>query len=100
MLSEVIKVVNDEEYEIINEDGKRQYYQNGTAITKSSGFISVFNLYLGNRLQHYERTYKKLQDLLSKIGGFGKTTFLIISTINVIFCKFITVLDTEDFLLS
>ena len=69
-------------------------------MTKSSGFISSFAFYLGNRMQHYERTYIKLQDLLSKIGGFGKTTFIICTTLNILICKFITILDTEDFLLS
>lgn len=53
-----------------------------------------------NRLQHYERSYQKLQDILSKIGGFGKTTFLIASTINLIVYKYIVILDIEDFLLS
>ena len=51
-------------------------------------------------MQHYERTYIKLQDLLSKIGGLGKTTFLICSTLNILICKFISILDIEDFLLS
>ena len=100
MFNEIIKVMNDEEYILTDDEGNRIYDENGKEIKRSSGFVSTFHFYLGNRLQHYERTYQKLQDLLSKIGGFGKTTFLIASTINIIFFKFITVLDTEDFLLS
>ena len=100
MFSEIIKVINDEEYSLVDEEGKKLYDENGKEITRSSGFIVAFEIYLGNRLQHYERTYQKLQDLLSKIGGFGKTTFLIASTINIIFFKFVTILDTEDFVLS
>jgi hypothetical protein len=100
MFSEIIIVTNDEEYALFDGEGTKIYDENGKEIRRSSGFIATFNIYLGNRLQHYERTYQKLQDLLSKIGGFGKTTFLIASTINIIFFKFITVLDTEDFLLS
>ena len=100
MFDEIIKVLNDEEYSLVDDEGKKIYDENGKEITRSSGFVATFDFFMGNRLQHYERTYQKLQDLLSKIGGFGKTTFLIASTINIIFFKFITLLDTEDFVLS
>ena len=100
MFYETLKVMNDEEFSLVDEEGKKLYDENGKEITRSSGFIVAFEIYLGNRLQHYERTYQKLQDLLSKIGGFGKTTFLIASTINIIFFRFVTILDTEDFVLS
>ena len=100
MFDEIIKVLNDEEYTLLDDEGKKIYDENGKEIRISSGFVSTFNIFIGNRLQHYERTYIKLQDLLSKIGGFGKTTFLISSTINILFFRFITLLDTEDYLLS
>ena len=100
MFDEIIKVLNDEEYTLLDDEGKKIYDENGKEITISSGFVATFNIYIGNRLQHYERTYIKLQDLLSKIWGFGKTTFLISSTINILFFRFITLLDTEDYLLS
>jgi hypothetical protein len=100
MFDEIIKVLNDEEYSLVDDEGKKIYDENGKEITRSSGFVATFDFFMGNRLQHYERTYQKLQDLLSKIGGFGKTTFLIASTINIIFFRFVTILDTEDFVLS
>jgi hypothetical protein len=100
MFYETLKVMNDEEFSLVDEEGKKLYDENGKEITKSTGFIATFDIFLQNRLQHYERTYQKLQDLLSKIGGFGKTTFLIASTINIIFFRFVTILDTEDFVLS
>ena len=100
MVDSVLRVVNNEEIELIDDEGKKIYDDNKEIMTKSSGFISSFAFYLGNRMQHYERTYIKLQDLLSKIGGFGKTTFIICTTLNILICKFITILDTEDFLLS
>jgi len=100
MFDEILRVINDEEYSLQDEEGKNLYDENGKEIKRSSGFIATFGIYMGNRLQHYERTYQKLQDLLSKIGGFGKTTFLIASTINTIFFKYITLLDTEDIVLS
>ena len=100
MVDSVLRVVNNEVIELIDDEGKKMYDDNKEIMTKSSGFISSFAFYLGNRMQHYERTYIKLQDLLSKIGGFGKTTFIICTTLNILICKFITILDTEDFLLS
>jgi hypothetical protein len=100
MFYETLKVMNDEAFSLVDEEGKKLYDENGKEITKSTGFIATFDLFLQNRSQHYERTYQKLQDLLSKIGGFGKTTFLIASTINIIFFRFVTILDTEDFVLS
>ena len=100
MFDEILRTVNNEEYDLVDEERKKLYDENGKEIKRSSGFIAFFEIFMGNRLQHYERTYQKLQDLLSKIGGFGKTTFIIASTINIIFFKYITLLDTEDFVLS
>ena len=100
MVESITRLENNEEFELIDNEGKKMYDENEEIMTKSSGFISTFAFYLGNRMQHYERTYIKLQDLFSKIGGLGKTTFLICSTLNIMICKFITLLDTEDFLLS
>jgi len=100
MFDEMLNVNNDEEYDILDSNGTKVYDENGKEMTRHTGFVAAFQFYIQNRLQHYERTYQKLQDLLSKIGGFGKTTFLIASTINIIFFKFITLLDTEDFVLS
>ena len=96
----MLNVNNDEEYDLLDSNGTKLYDENGKEIKKHTGYVAAFQFYIQNRLQHYERTYQKLQDLLSKIGGFGKTTFLIASTINIIFFKFITLLDTEDFVLS
>lgn len=100
MFNDLVKVINNEEYELTDEEGNKIYDENGNVVKKSTDFVSHFSLYMGNRMQHYERTYIKLQDLLSKIGGFGKTTFIILSTVNLVICRFITVLDTERFLLS
>ena len=39
MFSEIIKVINDEEYSLVDEEGKKLYDENGKEITRSSGFI-------------------------------------------------------------
>ena len=63
MFDKLLKVVNNEEYELVDDDGKKMYDDDGKIKTISSGFVSVINFYMENRLQHYERTYIKLQDL-------------------------------------
>ena len=100
VFDENVRITNNRHYELYDDEGNKIYDENGNVKTESSDLVSTFTLYLGNRLQHYERSYQKLQDLLSKIGGFGKTTFIIISTLNMLVYKFIVVLGTEDFLLS
>ena len=92
VFDESLRTINDQTFEINDE--------NGNVIKKSFGFIGIFNFYMQNNLQHYERTYQKFQDLLSKIGGFGKSIFLVMSTLNLLVAKFIVVLDIQDFLLS
>ena len=63
----------DESYNVKDEEGNQLYDEDGKTLTTSSGLICSFYFYMNNSLQHYERTYKKLKDFISKIGGFGKT---------------------------
>ena len=63
MFDEALKVINDEKYSLVDENGEKIYDENGKEIKRDSGFIATFQLYLGNRLQHYERTYQKLKEL-------------------------------------
>jgi hypothetical protein len=100
LFSESTKQTNSEIIYEYDENGNPILDDDGNQIRKSSGFVCIYNFYMGNNLQHYERTYQKLQDVLSKIGGFGKTTFIFMTTLNLLVSKFIVVLDTEDFLIS
>ena len=67
------KISMDESYNVKDEEGIQLYDEDGKTLTTSSGLISTFYFYMNKRLQHYERTYQKLQDVISKIRGFGKT---------------------------
>ena len=100
VFSNIERITSDINFSVKDEKGNQIYDENGNPIVQSSGLVDSFYFYMQNRLQHYERTYQKLQDVLSKIGGLGKTIFLIMGTINLLFSKFIVILDTEDFLLS
>ena len=53
-----------------------------------------------NRLQIYGRNYKKLQDILSSIGGLSRTFFLLANIINSFFSGYFTLSDTEELLSS
>jgi hypothetical protein len=53
-----------------------------------------------NRLQYYERNYKKLQDILSNIGGFSRVVIFIAIAINKLVSYYIILLDTEELVLS
>ena len=90
----------DEEIEIKDKEGKQVYDENGEKKYKSIGIVSSYYFWMQNRLQYYERNYKKVQDILSEIGGLSRTVFIIATIINSIFSNYITLLDTEEFILS
>ena len=48
----------------------------------------------------YERTYQRIQDIFSYIGGVNSIINILAIMINRIYNKFITLCDTEKFLLS
>ena len=55
---------------------------------------------IGFWLQYYERHYQRVQDILSEIGGLSRTVFIVATIINSIISNYITLLDTEEFILS
>ena len=62
--------------------------------------FTIYCLWLGNRIDYYERTYKRLQDIVSNIGGFYQ--FIVFSAvfINRFYNNFIILFDTENLLNS
>ena len=59
-----------------------------------------FYFWMQNSLQYYERIYKRLQDVLSNIGGISSIVISIAEIINFIFKNYIILLDTEDLVLK
>ena len=90
----------DEEVELKDDDGHPVFDKNGEKIYRSTGIVISFYFWLQNRLQLYDRNYKRLQDILSNIGGLSRTFFLIANILNSFFCNYITLMDTEEFILS
>ena len=90
------KVIWDEQFEVKDEFGNPVNDEDGNKIYESTGIVSGFYFWMQNRLQYYERNYKRLQDVLSNIGGLSRTVFFISIFINLIIAKYITFLDTEE----
>jgi len=67
---------------------------------ESKEIYSVFVIWLKNKLYKNERTYKKLQDVISSVGGIYQSITIIAVYINTLYNKFIILSDTEVLLNS
>ena len=67
---------------------------------EKTNIYSIFVLWLKNNLYKNERSYKKLQDLFSSIGGIYQSITMVAAYINLIYNKFIVLSDTEILLNS
>ena len=65
-------------------------YPNG-----NSGIYTAYYFWLKNRVNYYERSYKRIQDVISSIGGIYQVTIVIASIINRLYNKYIVLCDTE-----
>ena len=63
--------------------------QEGTTI------FSIYNLWLKNRLQCYDRTYKKIQDVISDIGGISEVVIAVAAFFNCFFNKYTLMMNVE-----
>ena len=53
-----------------------------------------------NRMQYYERIYKRIQDILANIGGMANSLLLLASLINNIINSYVTLLDFENIMID
>ena len=60
----------------------------------------VYCLWLKNRINYYERSYKRIQDVVSDIGGIFHFLSFIAIYINRLYNNYIVLSDTEDLLSS
>lgn len=78
-------------------------YERNDVFTFDDATNKIYTIYcfwLGNRIDYYERTYKRLQDIISNIGGFYQ--FIVFSAvfINRFYNSFVILFDTENLLNS
>ena len=69
---------------------------------ESSGnnLYAGFTFYLQNIMNYYERRYKKIQDVISDIGGCYQVVSIVAIFLNKIYNNFIVLIDTEKLVSS
>ena len=65
---------------------------------KKGDIRMIYSLWMNNRMNYNERCYKKIQDILSEIGGVAQAIMTIALFINNFFNKYIILFDTEKLL--
>ena len=60
--------------------------------------LTVYCLWLKNRMNYYERTYKTLQEVFSSIGGIYQVIIIVAININRFYNNYIILLDSEKLL--
>ena len=61
----------------------------------NTGIYCIYNLWLKNRMQCFDRTYKKIQDVISDIGGIAQAVTFITAILNYIFNDYVTTANVE-----
>ena len=91
----IVDQVTNEFGEIIMETD-----ENGNQVPKKTGIVLTFYFWMQNRMQYYERSYKRLQDILGDIGGLASIVLLIAEAMNHLSSHYIILLHTEELFLS
>ena len=68
--------------------------------SKGNDIYCIYVLWLKNTMNYYERTYKKIQAVISSIGGINQVIVLIATYINSFYNQYIVLSDTESLLHS
>jgi hypothetical protein len=61
---------------------------------------TIYCFWLGNRIEWYERSYKRIQDIISNIGGFYQFIVFMAIFLNRFYNSYIILFDTENLLNS
>ena len=62
-------------------------------------YVSYY-FWIKNTMNYYQRNYRRIQDVISSIGGFNQVVIFISIYINSFYNKYIVLKDTESLLLS
>ena len=75
-------------------------YERNDVFTKSKkgNIYMIYSLWINNRVNYYERTYKRIQEILSDVGGIAQAILTIAIIINNFINKYIILYDTEKLL--
>ena len=89
--------INEKSY-FFTQNEKQTITEDEETITNGC-LIGVF-FWMQNTLQYYERSYDRIQDTLSDIGGISSIVLTIASFLNLFIHNFIILLDTKDLILE
>ena len=85
------------------EEEEAYIYERNDVLTYKSNGIDIYTVYyfwLNNNQKYYERTYKRIQDVISNIGGINQAITIIAIIINKLYNNYIILCDTENLLFS
>ena len=66
----------------------------------NNNIYTAYYFWLKNSVHYYERTYKRIQDVISKIGGITQFVLIVSTYINKFFNQYIVLCDTQILLSS
>ena len=90
----VLDNIEEEEAYLYERNDVLTYQNNGNEI------YTVYYFFLSNNQKYYERSYKRIQDIISNIGGINQAITIIAIIINKLYNNYIVLCDTENLLFS
>ena len=84
-------------------DEKAYVFDRNDVFTYPNGkdeLYMVYYFWLKNRMNYYERNYKRLQDVTSSIGGIYQIVTVVAIFLNRLFNQYVVLSDTEKLLFS
>ena len=82
-------------FDKIKEEISYNFERNDVYIHDGNNFYSVYCLFLKNVMNYYERSYKRIQDIITSIGGFYQVITIIAIFLNNFYHSFVVLSDTE-----
>ena len=84
-------------FENSKQDVSYEFERNDAFANSKEGttIFTIYNIRLKNRLQCYDRTYKKIQDIISDIGGISEVVTAVAAFLNCFFNKYIVMVNVE-----
>ena len=93
----LIKTHNGLIVDNVKEDYSYMFDRNDVYINdnSSNNLFMAYGFFLKNIMEYYERTYKRIQDVISSIGGINQAITLIAIYLNTFYNNFTVLSDTE-----
>ena len=71
-----------------------------TTMSENNKILSCFYFWIENSQLYYERHYQKITEVFANIGGIGSLIFMVSKLINIIFNRYIIILDTHELIFN